>query len=137
MKKSLLMLLLLTAGGVTVRAEPPDPFASFEIPSSTKPASAEMSPFVKELATTLNWPADQLQTLERRGFGRTEMATFVAIAKKTSKPWAELIKAREKGATLRQMTEEAGLVYNDVFRESRRAKQNVENRLKNTAASKQ
>jgi hypothetical protein len=101
-------------------------FAPFEVEEATAPLREWPSPFVKELALKLDWPLEKLEKLEKRGFGRTEMISFVAVARKSAKSWDDLVKQREKGATMRSLAEEAGLTYNDVFRESRRVKAEVD-----------
>lgn len=98
----------------------------FSVEESTAPLREWPTPFAKELSRRLDWPLEKLERLEKRGFGRTEMVSFVAIAQKSSKTWDELVKQREKGATLRSMAEEAGLTYNDVFRNSQKIKSEID-----------
>lgn len=93
-------------------------------------SSAARTPFAEKAAVRLDWPLEKLAKLERRGFGRTEMVSFVAIARKTEKTWEELVKEREAGASLRLMAEKVGLDYNKLFEESSRTKKEIEASLK-------
>lgn len=124
----ILVLAFLSAGSLRAQdVEKTESMLSpFELEESTAPLREWPTPFAKELAERLKWPLEKLEKLEKRGFGRTEMISFVAIARRSSKSWDELIKQREKGSKMRAMAEEAGLVYNDLFRESQKIKAEVD-----------
>ncbi len=101
----------------------------FETEKSTIPAKKEPSPYAKELAARENWPLEQVQKMEKRGFGRTEMVSFIAIARRSPKKWDELVKEREKGATLRQMARDAGLDYDELFSRSMKIREEIVRKL--------
>jgi hypothetical protein len=131
-RESLLAAFIVLAAVATSRAQEAGPtgptgdLMPFETDSSTTALRDYPTPFTKELAQRVDWPLDKLEKIERKGFGRTEMISLVAIARKSRKSWDRLVKDRDKGVPLRSLAEEAGLVYLDVFRNSQKLKTEID-----------
>lgn len=80
--------------------------------------AAPADPFAEEAARRTGTDAKNVVDLRRRGFGKTELLSFIAIAAASKKPWDDLVKERLRGKPLRRMAEEAGLDYNPLFENS-------------------
>ncbi len=111
-----------------LRAEYPF-FPPVESTTTVESAAPAPDPFAVEAARRFDAPAEKVLKLRRRGFGKTELLSFLAIAKASKKTWDDLVQERDKGASLRRMAEEAGLDYNALFDRSTALKGEIEEKI--------
>jgi hypothetical protein len=89
-------------------------------------APLESDPFASEAAKRFGVPVEKTLKLRQKGFGKTELLTFLAVAKASPKSWEQLVEEREKGRALRKMAEEAGLDPDALFDRSSALKKEIE-----------
>jgi hypothetical protein len=104
-------------------------FSSGTVSESTAPFT---DPFADEAARRLNAKPEEVLDLRRRGFGKTEILSFIAISRASKTSWDELVKERERGTPMRRMAGEAGLDYNAVFDRSTALKKEIDSSLEKT-----
>jgi hypothetical protein len=95
-----------------------------EVKLSTTPIG---SPFLRHYANDYKLDLYELVKFEKRGFGRTEIINLALISQKTGKPMKEYGKRRlNEKVTLKQLTEEAGMNYEEVYKKARDIKAGIE-----------
>ena len=107
------------------------------VSTPTAVGSVSLDPFAAAAAKRLSLEEKSIAELRRKGFGKTEIFSFAAIAKASKKTWDELVKERQQGASLRKMAEEAGLDYNAVFERSSALRDEIDKGLEKNGPSRQ
>lgn len=107
------------------------------VSTTASAANVPGEPFAAAAAKRLSLDEKSVADLRRKGFGKTEILSFAAIAKASKKTWDELLKERQQGTSLRRMAEEAGLDYNAVFERSSAVRDEIDKGLEKTGPSRQ
>jgi hypothetical protein len=100
------------------------------VQASTAAATTDsFTGFAEAAAKRLELEPEQVRALRRKGFGKTEILSFAAIAGESEEGWEPLLERRLKGTPMRVLAEDAGLDYNALFEASTALKAEIEKSL--------
>ncbi|HOW28546.1 MAG TPA: hypothetical protein PK876_08625 [Elusimicrobiota bacterium] len=129
--------VLLAGAALTTLSQPlfsmePDPT---EVLSSTDTTSdEERLSTARALSVQTGVELKKYGELIRKGFGDHELMTLSLIYSGSGKTgWDRLVKEREKGKTLKQLAEDRGLDYSDIYRRVHIWKEQEDGSISSTA----
>lgn len=127
-RRAWLLLLLAAPAGAAVEA----PKASTGTAVAVSTAAAGGEAFTAEAARRSGAPRERLEALRRKGFGKTEVLMMAELGKAWGGTWEELVKRREAGTPLRELSEEAGVDHDALFEKCRAFRREIDAALPRT-----